>query len=180
MANPTDNLCEVFDIEHSENVVNETAEKIQEVKAGVMEQKYNLEDKEYIRYELQSLIEVNRKVLDTLAEQCKLGCPPRMYEVFSGLSNTIAGNLMELAKLNKMVTDYQVRETDEAMKQVAMEQRGQLLLAKAKQQAPGQGPTLIQNNTYQFASSDLLNMLKELNVEKKKTEIEDLPQFNLE
>ena len=98
-------LADTFDIDLSEKQVEDTSARIQEIKTDVANQKYTLEDKEYIRAELQSLIELNRTVLETLGEQCKLGAPPRMYEVFSTLSNSVAANLMDLAKLNQTITD---------------------------------------------------------------------------
>ena len=74
-------LADTFDIDLTEQQVEDTSARIQEIKSDVAGQKYTLEDKEYIRAELQSLIELNRSVLETLGEQCKLGAPPRMYEV---------------------------------------------------------------------------------------------------
>lgn len=65
-------IADAFDIDLSEKQVEDVAERINEIKTNVAQQKYTLEDKEYIKTELQSLIELNRSVLETLGEQCKL------------------------------------------------------------------------------------------------------------
>ena len=65
-------IADAFDIDLSEKQVEDATERINEIKTSAAEQKYSLEDKEYIRAELQSLIESNRTVLETLGEQCKL------------------------------------------------------------------------------------------------------------
>lgn len=170
-------LADTFDIDLSEQQVEESTKRISEISADVRDQKYNLEDKEYIRAELQSLIELNRKVLETLSEQCKLGAPPRMYEVFSTLSNSISTNLMNLANLDKTVTDYQVKESDEEFRERANEQKVALINSKLK--TGGSPGTLIQNNTYNFTSNEMLSMLKQIEQPKQITELENLPKFDL-
>lgn len=171
-------LAETFDIDLSEKQVKDTSARIEEIKSDVAQQKYTLEDKEYIRAELQSLIELNRTVLETLSEQCKMGAPPRMYEVFSTLSNSVATNLMSLAKLNQTMTDYQVTENAENMRKESLDQRKMQLINKANGQ--GDAPALTQiNNTYNFTSNEMLNMLKKLDIKKEVTLEEDLPKFDL-
>lgn len=170
-------LANTFDIELSEQQVEDTSSRINEIKTGISEQKYTLEDKEYIRAELQSLIEINRSVLETLSEQCKLGAPPRMYEVFATLSNTVSTNLMSLAKLDQTITDYQVKESDENLRKEAIAERKNALISKANN---GNVPALTQiNNTYNFTSNEMLNMLKSLDLKNEVTAEEDLPKFDL-
>lgn len=170
-------LADTFDIELSEQQVEDTSSRINEIKTNIAEQKYTLEDKEYIRAELQSLIEINRSVLETLSEQCKMGAPPRMYEVFATLSNTVSTNLMSLAKLDQTITDYQVKENDENLRKEALAERKNALLAKTNN---GHTQALTQiNNTYNFTSNEMLNMLKSLDIQNKVTAEEDLPKFDL-
>jgi hypothetical protein len=170
-------LANTFDIELSEQQVEDTSLRINEIKTSISEQKYTLEDKEYIRAELQSLIEINRSVLETLSEQCKLGAPPRMYEVFATLSNTVSTNLMSLAKLDQTITDYQVKESDENLRKEAIAERKNALISKANN---GNVPALTQiNNTYNFTSNEMLNMLKSLDLKNEVTAEEDLPKFDL-
>ena len=170
-------LADAFDIDLSEQQVEDTSARIKEIKSDVANQKYTLEDKEYIKMELQSLIELNRSVLETLGEQCKLGAPPRMYEVFSTLSNSVATNLMDLAKLNQVITDYQVKETDENIRIAAMDARQKQLANQHNGNVPQS--VNVQNNTYNFTSNEMLNMLKQLNLTKDVTPIEELPKFDL-
>lgn len=170
-------LANTFDIELSEQQVEDTSSRINEIKTSISEQKYTLEDKEYIRAELQSLIEINRSVLETLSEQCKMGAPPRMYEVFATLSNTVSTNLMSLAKLDQTITDYQVKESDENLRKEAIAERKNALISKANN---GNVPALTQiNNTYNFTSNEMLNMLKSLDLKNEVTAEEDLPKFDL-
>lgn len=171
-------LADTFDIDLSEKQVEDTSARIQEIKKDVANQKYTLEDKEYIRAELQSLIELNRTVLETLGEQCKLGAPPRMYEVFSTLSNSVAANLMDLAKLNQTITDYQVKETDENLRVATLDAR-QKQIANQPNNCQVPQSVNVQNNTYNFTSNEMLNMLKQLNLTKEVTNVEDLPKFDL-
>lgn len=167
-------LADTFDIDLSEQQVEDSTARIAEIKEEISKQKYTLEDKEYIRAELQTLIERNSQVLETLSEQCKLGASPRLFEVYSTLSNTISNNLMDLAKLNQTITDYQVTETNENMKKQALDR--QRTLAKSE---PGSPTTLVQNNTYNFTSNEMLKMLNELNLQSKPTTLESLPKFDL-
>lgn len=170
-------LADTFDIDLSEKQVEDTTTRINEIKSDVANQKYTLEDKEYIKAELQSLIELNRTVLETLGEQCKLGAPPRLYEVFSTLSNSVATNLMDLAKLNQVMTDYQVKETDENLRVAAMDARQKQLAAVQGSKVPQS--VNVQNNTYNFTSNEMLNMLKKLNLTTEVTSVEELPKFDL-
>lgn len=168
-------IADAFDIDLSTKQVEDSTERINEIKTSAAEQKYTLEDKEYIRAELQSLIELNRTVLETLGENCKLGAPPRLYEVYASLSNTVATNLMDLAKLNQTMTDYQVKETDENLRVANMEARQKQIAQQSNQPQS----VNVQNNTYNFTSNDMLNMLKQLNLQKEVTPIEELPKFDL-
>lgn len=95
MSDSIGSLCDSFDIDRTEKTVSETTKEITEIKNNLNEQKYNIEDKEYIRTELQNLIELNTTVLEQLADQLKLGSVPRLYEVYSTLSNSISENLMD-------------------------------------------------------------------------------------
>ena len=76
-------------------------------------QKYTLEDLEYMKTELQDRIESDRIVAEEMKQCCKVGAPPRIFEVYAKLSSNISENVMKLAALNKMITDYQVTENKE-------------------------------------------------------------------
>lgn len=101
-----------------------------------------------------------------------------MYETFSQLSTTVANNLMDLAKLNQTMTDYQVRESDENIRVASLEARQKQIAQQIKNNSQPQSVN-VQNNTYNFTSNEMLNMLKQLNLTKEVTPIEELPKFDL-
>jgi len=171
-------LAEAFDIELTKKGIDESSVKIKRITTDLSEQKYKLEDKQYIQEELKMLIESNKNVLYTLGNQCKMGASPRMYEVYSTLSNSITNNLMDLAKLNQLVTDYQVTE-DNLVQKEKSNMTKQEMIRMSRQNTQSES-TLIQNNTYNFTSNDMLNMLSKIDIEKKITNTDELPEFNLD
>lgn len=171
-------LAEAFDIELTKKGIDESSVKIKRITTDLSEQKYKLEDKQYIQEELKMLIESNKNVLYTLGNQCKMGASPRMYEVYSTLSNSITNNLMDLAKLNQLVTDYQVTE-DNLVQKEKSNMTKQEMIRMSRQHTQSES-TLIQNNTYNFTSNDMLNMLSKIDIEKKITNTDELPEFNLD
>lgn len=146
-------------------------------------QKYSLEDLEYMKAELQTNIENRRMVIDELKNCCKQGAAPRMFEVFAKMSDSLSDDIMKLAELSKITTDYQVTESKEDLAKKQLELRQQNALAKIEKHAVN-GQTLIQNNvtnTYNMSSKDLLD--RTLDEMKEKTEVitseDDLPTFDL-
>jgi len=171
-------LAEAFDIELTKKGIDESSVKIKRITTDLSEQKYKLEDKQYIQEELKMLIESNKNVLYTLGNQCKMGASPRMYEVYSTLSNSITNNLMDLAKLNQLVTDYQVTEDNLVQKEKSNRTKQEMF--RMSRQNTQSESTLIQNNTYNFTSNDMLDMLSKIDIEKKITNTDELPEFNLD
>jgi len=171
-------LAEAFDIELTKKGIDESSVKIKRITTDLSEQKYKLEDKQYIQEELKMLIESNKNVLYTLGNQCKMGASPRMYEVYSTLSNSITNNLMDLAKLNQLVTDYQVTEDNLVQKEKSNRTKQEMI--RMSRQNTQSESTLIQNNTYNFTSNDMLDMLSKIDIEKKITNTDELPEFNLD
>lgn len=175
---PEQGLAEAFDIELTKKGIDESSVKIKRITTDLSEQKYKLEDKQYIQEELKMLIESNKNVLYTLGNQCKMGASPRMYEVYSTLSNSITNNLMDLAKLNQLVTDYQVTEDNLVQKEKSNRTKQEMI--RMSRQNTQSESTLIQNNTYNFTSNDMLDMLSKIDIEKKITNTDELPEFNLD
>ena len=171
-------LAEAFDIELTKKGIDDSSVKIKRITTNLSEQKYKLEDKQYIQEELKMLIESNKNVLYSLGNQCKMGASPRMYEVYSTLSNSITNNLMDLAKLNQLVTDYQVTEDNLVQKEKSNRTKQEMI--RMSRQNTQSESTLIQNNTYNFTSNDMLNMLSKIDIEKKITNTDELPEFNLD
>lgn len=183
LEDPFTELCDTFDID--------TQEQEEQVKAKIEEnhkqivaladsvstkQKYDLQDKELIRTELQALIEDNKAVLEALGNQCKVGAAPRLFEVYATLSSTIRDSLKELSEINKTITDYQVIEDRENLKREALELKKTSALSSAV--AQDGGTVNIQNNL-NLTSAQMLEVLKNLNIPKKETKPEELPKFDL-
>ena len=147
-------------------------------------QKYTLEDLEYMKTELQDRIESDRIVCEELKTSCKVGCPPRIIEVYAKLSMTISENIMRLADLNRQITDYQIVETKEEMRkqEIELKQQNALKKIEAKSNQGPQSVTQINHNTYiNTTSKDLLkNAIDELGEEAEViTDINQLPKFDL-
>jgi len=144
-----------------------------EVKLNTMTQRYDLEDRAYMKTQLKSLISDNRAVMDVIESQLKIGTNPHLFEVYGALSKTVSDNVMRLAKIDQMVTDYKIVEdkgNGNIKHDVAAEQA-----ASAGQSA---GNTYIQNNLC-FSSDELLKMVKKVLPPQEKVKLEDLPKFDL-
>lgn len=176
-----DNLKKEFNIDEAEPIVNSVIdkanEKIEEVREGIATQKYTLEDKEYIKAELQDLIASDREVMESMKEMILNGAgTPNMYAVYATLSKSVRENVAQLKELSKDLTDYQVIESAEEFKEKALASKERLAekrLAGKNPAAPGQ---ITQNNTYIFDSTEQFKIMKDLNLETAKIEH---PDFDL-
>ena len=188
LEDPFEELCETFDIDGEESpeiIEAKVEEKKEELhnrltevsEATSSKQKYDLQDKELIRLELQTLIEENKMVLQALGDQCKAGAAPRLFEVYANLSNSVRDSLRELRDINKTITDYQVIEDREQLKRETLEAKKASALSTPAIAQEG-GTVNIQNNL-NLTSQQMLDILKELNIPKKETKLEDLPHFEL-
>jgi len=111
-----DNLNKKLNInfqEEAENVKNEIS-KVEEKKNEIAKKVENtqlapitFEDKEYLLLEIRKLIASTGRILEKLEQDIKIGSPPRMYEVYSALTNAKVNQLRELRELNKMIMDMQ-------------------------------------------------------------------------
>lgn len=143
-----------------------------EVKYKALTQRYDLEDRAYMKAQLMSLISDNRAVMDTIESQLKIGTNPHLFDVYTSLSKTVADNIMKLAKIDQMVTDFKVIEDKGT---------GNIKHDLQKEQAPGTqsgGNTYIQNNLC-FASDEILKIVKKVVPQPEKVKMEDLPKFDL-
>lgn len=188
LEDPFEELCETFDIDGEESpeiIEAKVEEKKEELhnrltevsEATSSKQKYDLQDKELIRLELQTLIEENKMVLQALGDQCKAGAAPRLFEVYANLSNSVRDSLRELRDINKTITDYQVIEDREQLKRETLEAKKASALSTPAIAQEG-GTVNIQNNL-NLTSQQMLDILKDLNIPKKETKLEDLPHFEL-
>lgn len=177
-----DNLKDEFNIEEAETqvktVISNANEKIEEVKEGIKTQKYTLEDKEYIKAELQDLIASDREVMEELKNMILNGAgTPNMYAVYATLSKSVRENVQQLKELSKDITDYQVIESNEQFKEKTLASKERLaekrLTGKAANNAPGQ---ITQNNTYIFNPKEQYEIMKKLDLPAAKIEH---PDFDL-
>lgn len=143
-----------------------------EVKAATATQRYDLEDKAYMKAQLKALITDNRAVLDCIETQLKIGTNPHLFEVYAALSKTVSDNVMRLAKIDQMVTNYKIIE-DKGTGNIKHD------VAKEQAAANGQGGSYTQINNYNFASDEILKLVKKLTPPKEKVKLEDLPKFDL-
>jgi hypothetical protein len=165
-----DHLKDEFNIEEAEsqvnNVISTANEKIEEVKEGIKNQKYTIEDKEYIKAELQDLIASDREVMESLKEMILNGSStPNMYAVYATISKSVRENVQQLKELAKDITNYQVIESTEDFKERTLESRERLaekrLAGKGNNNVPGQ---ITQNNTYIFNPKEQYEVMKKLDI----------------
>lgn len=179
-----DSLNNIFNINNDMDGFDDEVEKQKKIISD-KSQKYTLEDLEYMKTELQDRIECDRTVAEEMKQCCKVGAPPRIFEVYAKLSSGISENVMRLAALNKMITDYQVTENKEEIQKQQIEQRQMTILRKIEKNNSA-GQTLVQNNiqnTYNMTSSNLLDdAISETTKHDMKiiTDENNLPKFNLD
>jgi len=180
-----DTLNDTFNIDNDIEDMEEEKEEKVVPKKSAKTQKYSLEDLEYMKTELQDRIESNRIVCEDLMNCCKVGAPPRMFEVYAKLSLTISEDIMHLADLNRQITDYQIVESKEDMRRQEIELKQQNALKRIEAGARGSVPqnvTQINNNTYNMTSKDLLDKVIDEMGETGDviTDVKDLPKFNFD
>ena len=176
-----DTLNDTFNINNDIEDMDEGGEELKPAKES-KKQKYSLENLEYIKTELQDRIESNRIVCEELKTCCKVGAPPRMFEVYAKLSMTISEDIMHLADIERQITDYQVVESKEKMRQQEFELKQQQALKRIEGAAKTAGPqslTQINNNTYNITSKDLLQkVMEEVDDDDCITDPKDLPTYD--
>lgn len=143
-------------------------------------QRYDLEDRAYMKAQLKALISDNRAVLDCIESQLKIGTNPHLFEVYGNLSKTVSDNIMRLAKIDQMVTDYKIVE-DKGTGNIKHDVMKDQMEAAAAAGQNMQGAQITQiNNTFNFASDELLKLVKSAMPPVQKVKEEDLPKFKLE
>ena len=179
------NLNDTFNIDGADVDLDEDLhEGDEDITVGEKkDQKYKLRSHEYLYVEYQQQVERLRTVAEEMRQCCKVGAPPRMFEVYAGMEDKISGILDKIKQLEETETDYQVTENKEALARQQMELRQQNALRKLEKAT--NPTTLVQQNiqqNYNMTSSELLNqtlesMHGEANVI---TDEKDLPHFDLD
>lgn len=166
----------VADLKKKAQEDNEEIVKLEaEVKLKTMTQRYDLEDKAYMKAQLKALISDNRTVMEVIESQLKIGTNPHLFDTYATLSKVVADNVMRLAKIDQMVTDYKIVEdkgTGNIKHDIVKEQQ------EAAAAGQGSGNTYIQNNLC-FASDEILKLVKKALPPQEKVKLEDLPKFDL-
>lgn len=174
-----DTLKNEFNIdEEKAEAVSEAPKYIEKVEQNIKNQKYNIDDIEYMKMEIKTLIATNQTVLAGLADQLKIGCPPHMYEVFRNMSEAISNQIMKLFQLHKQITDYQIVESNENLKKEAMAQRERLAQARIAKS----GTTNTQINAYNMSSGETLDLIQNMINKAKENSIQlkdEEPSFDL-
>jgi hypothetical protein len=126
-----------------------------------------------MKAQLKALISDNRTVMDVIESQLKIGTNPHLFDTYAALSKVVADNVMRLAKIDQMVTDYKIVE-DKGTGNIKRD------LVKEQLEAAGEGTgnTYIQNNLC-FSSDEILKIVKKVIPPQEKVKIEDLPKFDL-
>jgi hypothetical protein len=86
------------DIDKLENEVKVLQERKETFKTSI-----DIEDEDYLKGELKSLIVTSKIVLEKLQTEIKIGSGPGMYDVYTNLLNSITNQLKELRQLNQAV-----------------------------------------------------------------------------
>ncbi len=148
-------------------------------------QKYKLSSHDYLIVELQDQIERIRSVAEEMRQCCKVGAPPRLFEVYANMEEKISNNLMKIKELEETETDYQVTETKEQMAMKNLELKEKNALLRLQKSTGKSNQTYIQNNVsnnYTMTSKELLDKTIDAtnNEQNVITCIEDLPKFDLD
>lgn len=120
-----------------ETNINQEIEELKEKKDKLVNSDNDLEDVEYMKFELKSLMSCGRMILDKLEEDIKIGSKVRNHEVYFMGINSLRDILKELRELNKTVVD------------VKMKNKMTNVLANN-----------VENNTLNIGSRELLQLIK--------------------
>lgn len=108
------NLSNAFETDYEEvDKLDETLKTFEAKKNKLVEKlstPSDLEDLEYMRFELKSLVEGGLNILQKLDEDIKIGSKVRSHEVYFSGVNSIRDTLKELRELNRTVVEIKLEE----------------------------------------------------------------------
>jgi len=111
---------------------------------------FSLEDKDYLEFELKSLISSNQNIKARLEDELmKQGTKASMFEVYTLVCNTIQNALRELRQLNRDIVDVAIAERRMTVRETEV--------GVTKSQI---GPITV-NNSYIMNSNDIDKMIRE-------------------
>jgi hypothetical protein len=96
----------------SKNEVQELQDEIKdlELKKDEIKSNIRIEDEEYLKTEIKSLMWTSKSVLERLESDIKIGSEARMYEVFGGLVNSLTMLMKELRNLNESIIKIKLEQ----------------------------------------------------------------------
>jgi hypothetical protein len=115
-VNPFENLDGALDTDYSADETVKEAEslitKIEDNKKAVeaSTDETTIDDKEYLEFELKTLIQSTRRVLDVLEQDVKIGSQPRVFEVFGTLTKTVIDGIKELREMNLSIAQLKLQK----------------------------------------------------------------------
>lgn len=158
MDDMKDKLSETFNTNYEPTVNEKIVEVQQELKTleerkteikSKIKNEITVEDREYIEYEIKSLIESNRNVMISLEQELtRPGTKASFFEVYSMVSNTVLNALRELRDLNKLIIDAAI-----AQRKLAVLENTRFL-----KETSGNQPQ-VTNNTLILDSKSLFKMI---------------------
>lgn len=80
-----------------------------------------LEDKEYMAFEIKTMIEDSRRVLDILEQDLKIGAQPRSFEVYATLTKAVLDGVKELRELHNNIEQLKLSKEKLELKRTSTE-----------------------------------------------------------
>jgi len=131
--------------------INNEIQALEKTKEKAKKKAFSLEDKEYLEFELKSLIASNQNIKTRLEDELmKQGTKASMFEVYTLVCNTIQNALRELRQLNRDIVDISIAERRMTVRETET--------GVTKNQITG--PVTV-NNSYILNSNDIDKMIRE-------------------
>jgi hypothetical protein len=131
--------------------INSELAALEKKKEKLKTKAFSLEDKEYLEFELKSLIASNQNIKSRLEDELmKQGTKASMFEVYTLVCNTIQNALRELRQLNRDIVDIAIAERRMTVRETEV--------GVSKNQITG--PVTV-NNSYILNSNDIDKMIRE-------------------
>jgi hypothetical protein len=143
-----------YDVDKEIENINAQSERFSAIRKEISDKEKNteLEDKEYLEFELKTLIANNRRVLDILEQDIKIGTKPRYHEVYATLTKSVLDGIRELRELNKTIADIKF-------------QKEKLEVRKMQNSLPS---TQMAHVNFQLTGKDLFDMI---NIAKRSSQL---------
>jgi hypothetical protein len=116
-----ENLNNALNTEFQVNNKDKMIQQIQDLKNQIQKLENNksesssddnlkVKDENFLTKQLQELIINSRLMLTKLEEEIKVGSPPKMWEVYAKLQDSLSNQIKELRELNKLSTNLEIEK----------------------------------------------------------------------